>query len=173
MYPEENNFTLHTIRHGDGKPLVFLPGWGMSARATAYWMEPLFRHADGWQRVYVDPPGHGGTPAPTWITSQDDILTVLLEFIGQQFIGRRFVLGGYSNGAYLARGLLYHWAEWVDGLLMLAPTVEPERAAFTAAAHRGLPGPDPAAGRSGNAGRTERPHPGDAGLRPQFPPPHR
>jgi pimeloyl-ACP methyl ester carboxylesterase len=121
------SINVYHLTCGEGKPLVFLPAWGMSARGTAFWHDPCFRNSKGWQRLYVEPPGHGRTPAAGLPANQDAILDVLLDFIDRELHGQRFALAGASNGAYLARGILYHRREQVDGLLMLVPVIQPDR----------------------------------------------
>jgi pimeloyl-ACP methyl ester carboxylesterase len=86
-------------------------------------MEPLFRHRAGWKRIYPDLPGHGKTPGKAWITSQDKMLDVVLDFIDHVIPGERLVVVGESAGAYLARGVAYHRPALLDGLLLIAPLI--------------------------------------------------
>ena len=108
---------------GQGRPLVMLPGWTMSARSLAHLIEPIIGNRKGWQRIYIDPPGHGATPGADWITNLDQMLDLLLETIDVLVDGQRFVLYGLSLGAYLARGVLYHRHQDVDGLSILVPAI--------------------------------------------------
>jgi pimeloyl-ACP methyl ester carboxylesterase len=118
-----DNITVNYETHGRGRPLLLLPGWTMEARFHSHIMEPYLQDRSDWQRIYVDPPGHGRTPGAEWIASLDQMLDVLLAFIDKILPGRRFALHGYSLGAYLARGILYHRRDFIDGLSMLAPAV--------------------------------------------------
>lgn len=129
------NITVHYELFGEGMPLLFLPSWGMSASLLAHLMEPVFDHRAGWQRLYIDPPGHGRTIGKDWITNQDMILEVIIQLIDKELPGQRFVLAGMSSGAYLARGLLYHRANLVDGLLMLVPVIRAEESKRTLPPH--------------------------------------
>jgi alpha-beta hydrolase superfamily lysophospholipase len=86
-------------------------------------MEPLFRKRDGWKRIYPDLPGHGKTPGMDSITNQDKMLEVVLDFIGKVIPGERFVLTGSSKGAYLARGVVHHRFESIDGVLLSVPVI--------------------------------------------------
>ena len=117
------NITVHYESYGQGRPLILLPGWTMDARSQAHIMEPYLQARENWQRIYLDPPGHGSTPGADWITSLDQMLDILLACIDQIIPGQRFALHGYSLGAYLARGILYHRTAFVEGLSMLAPAV--------------------------------------------------
>ena len=117
------NITVHYEVFGEGKSVIILPGWGLNTRFTAHETEPSFQGREGWQRIYIDPPGHGKTPGKDWITDQDQILEVLLACVDQLTVGQRFSLIGTSLGAYLARGILLHRAERVDGIAMIIPAI--------------------------------------------------
>ena len=117
------NITIHYEAYGEGKPILFLPGWGLNARLTADQWEPRFHQREGWKRIYIDPPGHGKTPSKDWLTNQDKMLEVTLACVDQLTAGQRFCLVGISLGAYLARGVLFHRAKFVDGIAMLVPII--------------------------------------------------
>jgi pimeloyl-ACP methyl ester carboxylesterase len=70
--------------------------------------EPIFQKRRGWKRIYVDSPGNGESEDPDWITTSDQILNVILEFIDKIVPEEKFVLAGYSFGGYLSRGIIYH-----------------------------------------------------------------
>jgi pimeloyl-ACP methyl ester carboxylesterase len=89
-------------------------------------MEPVFTQRDGWQRFYPDLPGMGKTPGPKWLTTSDQMLDVLLDFIDAVIPGQNFALAGESYGGYLARGIVQRWPERVDGLFLLCPLVVAE-----------------------------------------------
>ena len=130
--------TVHYEEFGEGKPLVFLPGWGLNARWTAYEAEPYFHERTGWKRFYIDPPGHGKTPGKDWITNQDAILDVVLDCVDQLTGGKRFCLIGHSLGAYLARGVLRARMDLVDGIAMLVPVIYAEDGKRTLPPHHVL-----------------------------------
>jgi len=69
--------------------------------------------------------GHGRSPDAEWVTNLDQMLDVLLACIDQIIPGRRFALYGMSLGAYLARGVLFHHADMVEGLAMVVPVITP------------------------------------------------
>jgi pimeloyl-ACP methyl ester carboxylesterase len=117
------NITVHYELFGQGRPTIILPGWTLNARATAHGLEPIFQQRAGWQRIYIDPPGHGKTPGKDWITNQDKMLEVILAFIEKVIPQQRFLLAGVSLGSYLARGVLYHYQRSINGLLMLVPVI--------------------------------------------------
>jgi pimeloyl-ACP methyl ester carboxylesterase len=108
---------------GEGRPIIMLHGWSVDHRYMVSDMEPLFKQRDGWKRIYLDLPGHGRTPGKDWITNQDKILDVVLDFIDNLIPGQRFVLAGSSLGAYLARGVVHHRSASLDGLLLTVPLI--------------------------------------------------
>ncbi len=113
------DFTIYYETHGSGRPIVMLPGIPSDHGV----MEPLFTRRDGWLRIYPDLPGTGRTPGVDRLASNDAILAALLAFIDALIPGQRFVLAGLSFGGYQARGVVYHRAASIDGLLLCAPAV--------------------------------------------------
>jgi len=111
---------------GEGKPIVMLHGWPLDHRYMQADMEPIFALRGGWKRIYPDLPGMGKTPAVDWITSHDQMLQVVMDFIDQVVHGKRFSVAGASYGGYLARGLVYRRSERMHGLLLTAPLVQPD-----------------------------------------------
>ena len=109
---------------GTGRPILMLHGWPIDHRIMVHDMEPLFDTRNGWRRIYPDLPGMGKTHAPEWITHQDHMLEVTLEFMDAVAPGERFVVAGTSYGGYLARGVLHKRLAQIDGLLLCQPVVE-------------------------------------------------
>jgi len=118
------NITIYYEVYGKGQPMIILPGWGNSASLSASWWEPIFQQHPGFQRIYIDPPGHGQTPGEDWITNQDKMLDIIIECIDKITEGKRFVLVGHSLGAYHARGVVCHRANLIDGLFMPVPIIK-------------------------------------------------
>jgi pimeloyl-ACP methyl ester carboxylesterase len=87
-------------------------------------LEPLFVRREGWRRIYLDLPGMGKTRAADWITHQDHILNIVLKFIDTVAPEERFVVAGASYGGYLARGLVYHKGDQIDGMFINVPVIE-------------------------------------------------
>lgn len=120
------NITISYEVWGKGQPIIILTGWGNSASLSASWWEPIFHQRPGFQRIYIDPPGHGKTPGKDWITNQDKMLDIIIGCIDKITKGKRFVLMGHSLGAYYARGVIYHRANLIDGLFMAVPIIKAE-----------------------------------------------
>lgn len=125
------NITVYYEQFGQGRPMLLLHGWSLDHRHMVSDMEPLFQQRHGWRRIYPDLPGHGRTRSKGWITNQDGMLDVVLGFVDEVIPGQRFVVAGMSAGAYLARGLAYHRAAMVDGLLLTVPLIVPADAQRT------------------------------------------
>ena len=123
---------------GSGKPILMLHGGGGDHRYLFHHMEPLFANREGWKRLYPDLPGHGKTHRADWITSQDHMLDVVLEFMDAIAPGERFVVTGMSSGGYLARGVVHHRASQLDGLLLLVPSIVAEAGKSRVPQHRVL-----------------------------------
>jgi pimeloyl-ACP methyl ester carboxylesterase len=116
--------TVHYESFGEGRPLVVLPGWPDDWRVPADYLEPAFGQRAGWRRIYLDLPGRGGTKGAPWITSNDQVLDVVLEVLDRLVPAERLVLAGHSAGAYLARAVLHRRADDIDGLLQVVPVID-------------------------------------------------
>ncbi len=94
---------LHTVRRGDGPPIVFVHGLGTSA---ATWDRCMDLLADRFTVVAVDLLGHGDSPVPddpeeyTRDRALADLDDVLAELTTPE--GPAPVLVGHSLGGYLA-----------------------------------------------------------------------
>lgn len=115
--------TVYYEQRGEGRPILFLHGWPADHRSMVNDFEPLFEKREGWRRIYPDMPGMGKTRGAAWITNQDQMLDVLLQFIDAMIPGQRFCLAGMSYGGYLAQGVIYKRAAMVDGALFLVPAM--------------------------------------------------
>jgi pimeloyl-ACP methyl ester carboxylesterase len=119
-----DKLAMHYQALGGGEPILMLPGAPLDHRVLVGCMEPIFENRDGWLRIYPDLPGMGRTESVNWIASEDEMLDVILEFIDRVIPGRSFTLVGHSYGGHLARGVIYHRKQTVNGLLLLAPWIK-------------------------------------------------
>lgn len=106
---------------GNGIPLLFLHGGVGDPQPWLQAIEPLFERREGWQRIYLDLPGHGQTQAPDWLTTEDQVLDILLRCIDRIIQSKRFVVAGFSWGGYLAQGIIFKRFSDIDGALLIAP----------------------------------------------------
>jgi pimeloyl-ACP methyl ester carboxylesterase len=126
--------------YGDGRPIVFLPGWGNANGEAQAVHEPVFGAGRvGWQRIYLDPPGTGRTPSRPWITNQDGMLDVITRAVDAIVGDQPFALAGTSAGALHARGIVHRDPTRILGVLLRVPGVIVDRTQRTLPEPGGLP----------------------------------
>lgn len=91
------------------------------------WLEPICASRSGWRRIYFDLPGTGLTPAGG-ITTIDQVLEVVCDFIAHVSPAQPFTLLGLSVGGYLARGVVHRKPDQIDGLCLLVPWLREQNA---------------------------------------------
>lgn len=116
-----NDVAIHYTEHGTGVPLVALHGVGVDHRELEAALEPMLTGGDC-RRIYPDLPAMGRSTADG-LTSNDDVVAVLAEFVERAAPGPALVLG-HSYGAYLARGLAARRPDLVHGLALVCPVDE-------------------------------------------------
>ncbi|MDU0070775.1 MULTISPECIES: alpha/beta fold hydrolase [Bacillus] len=85
-------------------------------------MEPVFRKRDGWRRIYIDLPGMGLTKNCHEISSSEDMLHAVAEFIRAVIPNEKYLIAGESYGGYIAGGMIEKEKEqipWVQHLYVL------------------------------------------------------
>jgi len=121
---------------GEGTPILLIHGWSADRRYMLADLEPIFEAQDGWRRFYLDLPGHGATAAPAWLSTQDQMLSILLDFVDAVLPDERFAVAGNSYGGnltlalvrsiphrLLGAGLLVPWIPGPDGTSDAPPPV--------------------------------------------------
>ena len=122
------NLTIKYESYGEGHPIIVMHGAGPNDHQyMRNDLEPLFEQRTGWQRIYIDLPGHGKTEWPEWVKSPDQILDLLCDFIDQIIPRKPFSLAGLSWGGKLSLGIIDRRAEMVEGLFLSVPAVNVER----------------------------------------------
>lgn len=114
---------LHHTEHGpdDGTPVLAIHGWTPDHRLMTGCLEPVFTERDRpYRRLYPDLPGMGRSPAQG-VSSADDVLAVLEDYVDHHLGSRPFVLFGESYGGYLARALAARRPDQVLGLGLICP----------------------------------------------------
>ncbi|HXV99310.1 MAG TPA: alpha/beta hydrolase, partial [Anaerolineae bacterium] len=124
MECQVKDITVYYEEVGSGRPLFALHGWPLDHCHIFNDLEPLFVNREGWRRIYPDLPGMGKTRAADWITHEDHILDIVLQFIDTVAPEKRFVVAGTSYGGYLARGVVYRKGAQIDGMFLNVPVVE-------------------------------------------------
>ncbi len=120
MYATVGSVSMFYEEFGAGMPLINLHGLPAEHGQMVAMMEPLFATRSGWRRIYVDLPGMGRTQGPEWLTSHDQMLELVAEFI-RTVAGGRCVFAGHSYGAQLVRGLLQRDGSAYLAALLLSP----------------------------------------------------
>lgn len=112
--------TVHYQTFGQGKPFITISGIPSDHRIILSWLEPIVVRRPGWQRFYFDLPGTGRTSG-VGITTIDQVLDAVCEFIEAVMPDQSFTLLGLSVGGYLARGVVHRMPDRVNGLCLLVP----------------------------------------------------
>ncbi len=107
--------------HGEGRPILLIHGWSADRRYMVADMEPVLSAVSGWRRIYLDLPGHGATPAPDWLGTQDQMLAILSELVDVVFPDGRFAVAGNSYGGFLTLALVRTIPDRLDGAALLVP----------------------------------------------------
>jgi pimeloyl-ACP methyl ester carboxylesterase len=115
---------VHYVEQGVGVPLVALHGAGVDHREIEAAIEAIVPDTR-YRRIYPDLPGMGLSTADG-LTSNDDVVTLLIDFIDRLGAGPVMLLG-HSYGAYLARGVAARRPDAVLGLALLCPLAERSR----------------------------------------------
>lgn len=116
---------LSSHSFGHGIPILFIHGWELDGSYEALDFEPIFTPQSDYQRIYIDLPGMGATPAGN-VRNLDDMFLRLVHFVDSVIAKSRFLVAGSSLGAYLARAVANRYRQQVDGLLLRVPLIEPE-----------------------------------------------
>lgn len=112
---------VHYEMFGEGRPILMLHGGFLDHRHMLDAMEPLFERRSGWKRIYIDMPGHGKSAVDATVTNHDQVLDIILDFMGAVVPGQRCAIAGESRGGYLARGIVHKKPDVVDGVLFIVP----------------------------------------------------
>lgn len=126
----EYNLGNHIIKYlsfGEGHPIIIMHGGGPNDHQYMQSdLEPLFEQRAGWRRIYIDLPGFGQTIWPDWVTSHDQIVDLICDFIDQVIPGEKYTLAGLSYGGKLSLAIVDRQAERVEGLFLSVPDVNVE-----------------------------------------------
>jgi pimeloyl-ACP methyl ester carboxylesterase len=115
---------LHAVVRGSGTPILFLHGFTVDHRILLPFEQDFAPDAP-WERLYVDLPGFGESPAIARPSSADATLAALTAFVNERIGSRPFAVVGSSFGGLMARGLVAGFGDQVIGLGMLCPVVGP------------------------------------------------
>lgn len=123
------------IRRGAGLPVLMVHGNGVDHHLLLA-LDPALERAGGLERIYVDLPGFGSTPALGGPGGLAELAAWLVDAVPLLVGDHAFAIVGNSLGGLLARHVQATMPDQVGGLALLAPVVDPDLAA------RDLPGLD-------------------------------
>lgn len=129
---------VHVEECGSGVPLVILHGGKLDHCHMMDAFEPVFESLSGWRRLYVDLPGHGLSSAGDAVTTQDDVLDILLGFTDTVLPRERYAVIGESRGSYHARGIVHKRPDDVYGMMLICPGGFTEKASHRLPVHQTL-----------------------------------
>lgn len=101
---------------------MLLPWLGLDQSVMAAAFEPAVEGFAGWQRVYLDLPGCGRSPAGA--SDSDGVVDAVCEHIDEVLGCGRFLLAGCSYGGYLAAAIARRRPDQVAGLLLVCPGIK-------------------------------------------------
>ncbi|WP_117170315.1 alpha/beta fold hydrolase [Paraliobacillus sediminis] len=127
---------IHYKDFGEGIPIIMLHGYSPDHRLMTGCMEPVFSKRDGWRRIYIDLPGMGVTKNYSDISSSDDMLDAVLEFIQAIIPNQSYLIAGESYGGYLTRGVIQKQKEKVLGAAFICPVIIPSAEKRTVEKHK-------------------------------------
>ena len=127
-YVHIDGVRVHYVEHGPTAPsaptAVLIHGFPVDHRIMTGSFEEIFADRPGWRRIYLDLPGMGKTEAPD-VAGTDDVFQILRGAVNAMVPSGTFTLVGQSYGGYLARGLVAHDPDRIDGLAILVPVIHP------------------------------------------------
>lgn len=106
---------------GEGVPVVIVHGWSDDRQYMIADLEPVFASEPGWRRVYLDLPGHGATPAPPWLSTQDQVLALVSGFVDAVVGPGPFAIVGSSYGGHVALGVVRTMPSRILGAALIVP----------------------------------------------------
>lgn len=108
---------------GEGKPVIMIHGYSPDHRLMSGCMEPIFSERVGWRRIYIDLPGMGLTKNYNDISSSDEMLSAIIEFIETIIPNEDYLIAGESYGGYIARGIIQKNPEQILGAAFICPVI--------------------------------------------------
>ncbi|MFJ7746936.1 alpha/beta fold hydrolase [Peribacillus sp. NPDC097295] len=110
---------------GEGIPILMIHGYSPDHQLMSGCMEPIFTKRKGWRRIYIDLPGMGRTKEYNEISSSDEMLNAVLDFIQAVIPDQEYVIAGESYGGYIARGIIEKHQDQILGAAFVCPVITP------------------------------------------------
>ncbi|MDL5350705.1 alpha/beta hydrolase [Microbacterium sp. zg-YB36] len=116
----------HVVRRGAGTPVLFVHGNGVDHRMMLA-LDAAFDASGPWERLYVDLPGFGATPALDAPGGLPEVADWLDAAVADMLGSTPFAVVGTSLGGLLARDLVARRPQQCLGMALLAPVVDSVR----------------------------------------------
>ncbi|WP_167630434.1 alpha/beta fold hydrolase [Listeria valentina] len=129
---------VHYKEFGEGVPIYFIHGNGLSLESMIYFYEGLFDTKSRFNRVYLDIPGMGESRINRGTKNSDDVLLELKYFIDRHSKGQPIILCGHSYGGYLCLGLARIFLNQVSGFFLTCPVVKARKKERDLAQHKNI-----------------------------------
>jgi pimeloyl-ACP methyl ester carboxylesterase len=123
MQASVNGIDIDYEVRGRGRPILLIHGWSADRHYMVADLEPVFEEHPGWQRIYLDLPGHGRTPAPPWLSTQAQMVEIVQRFIEAVVPEGMLAVAGSSYGGYLTLALVRTIPHRLLGVGLLIPDV--------------------------------------------------
>jgi pimeloyl-ACP methyl ester carboxylesterase len=128
---------------GEGRPILFVHGLAADRRLMAAAFEPL---PDGWRRIYIDLPGHGGSRGDPVHASADELVDVIWTVTRELCGDTAPALQSFARPVGIVCGRDDHWVGFEDALRLARACREAHYAVLPRCGHL-LPFEQPAAFR--------------------------
>ncbi|MEQ2526919.1 alpha/beta hydrolase [Bacillaceae bacterium CLA-AA-H227] len=135
-YCKVSNAEIYYEEVGEGIPILLIHGFAPDHRLMSGCMEPVFTERNGFRCIYIDLPGMGLTKNYNEISSSDDMLNAVLEFIEAVLPNQKFLIAGESYGGYIARGIIEKHREQILGAAFICPVIIPNKEERTVDEHK-------------------------------------
>lgn len=112
----------HVVRRGEGVPLLMVHGNGADHQVMLE-LDEVFAAPGEWERIYLDLPGFGRTPALDNDGGLQDLADWLDDWTDEHIGWQPFAVVAFSMGGMLARFLAARRPEQMVGLALIAPVV--------------------------------------------------
>lgn len=121
MQVSVNGIDIDYEVRGQGAPILLIHGWSADRHYMIADLEPVFEQRAGWQRLYLDLPGHGKTHAPPWLSTQAQMVEIVQRFVEAVVPHGTLAVAGSSYGSYLTLALVRTIPHRLCGVGLLIP----------------------------------------------------
>lgn len=122
---EVNDFKIHYLEGGEGKPIIILPSFWITSRTYQYFGEELSKN----YRVFIPDLGRGKSAGRKLLTSLTDYVSLLNSFIDKMKIDK-FCLIGISFGGMIATEYYKKYPQKIESLFLTSTITTPTGGSF-------------------------------------------